>query len=204
MLVLAVMGGLAGVASGQASPSALPAAMRLDSAWLFHASAAIAAFMVLYLLGVLLALTVSAGGPPHKLAIGGLSYETATVDVLTDGAASLDAINTQLTHLNAHVAGLTAVARTTQEMLAPIADEDLGDHARQQLAELDRIEQAASGSAQDTTVGGAKDFLYDAFVKDASLHSGKIYAVNITVVSVTGGTATRSEKLLLHRTFPHG
>jgi hypothetical protein len=58
--------------------------------------------------------------------------------------------------------------------------------------------------ARISHVGGAKDFVYDAFVKDASLHSGKIYAVNITVVSVTGGTATRSEKLLLHRTFPHG
>jgi hypothetical protein len=52
--------------------------------------------------------------------------------------------------------------------------------------------------------GGARDFVYDAFVKDASLHSGKIYAVTVMVVSATGGTATRREKLLLHHTFPHG
>jgi hypothetical protein len=52
--------------------------------------------------------------------------------------------------------------------------------------------------------GAAKDAVYDAFVKDASLRSGKVYAVSVSVDSSSGGRATRSEKLFLHRTFPSG
>jgi hypothetical protein len=52
--------------------------------------------------------------------------------------------------------------------------------------------------------GGPKDTVYDCFVKDADLRSGRTYAVSVTVLAATGGSATRSEKLLLHRTFPRG
>jgi hypothetical protein len=50
--------------------------------------------------------------------------------------------------------------------------------------------------------GGAKDFVYDAFVNDRRLRPGHYYRVSVTVTSRTGGVASRREKLLLHRTFP--
>jgi hypothetical protein len=50
--------------------------------------------------------------------------------------------------------------------------------------------------------GGAADDVYDAFVSDAGMRAGKEYAVHVSVVSASGGTATRDERLLLHARFP--
>jgi hypothetical protein len=50
--------------------------------------------------------------------------------------------------------------------------------------------------------GGAKDFVYDAFVRDARLRAGRSYRVSVTVTSRTGGVASRREVLYLHRSFP--
>jgi hypothetical protein len=50
--------------------------------------------------------------------------------------------------------------------------------------------------------GGAKDFVYDAFVNDRRLRPGHYYRVSVTVTSRTGGVASRRELLYLHRSFP--
>jgi hypothetical protein len=50
--------------------------------------------------------------------------------------------------------------------------------------------------------GGAKDFVYDAFVTDGRLRAGRSYRVSVTVTSRTGGVASRRELLYLHRSFP--
>jgi hypothetical protein len=50
--------------------------------------------------------------------------------------------------------------------------------------------------------GGAKDFVYDAFVNDGRLRPGHYYRVSVTVTSRTGGVASRRELLYLHRSFP--
>lgn len=50
--------------------------------------------------------------------------------------------------------------------------------------------------------GSAKEAVYDAFVTDSSLRSGRSYRVCITVVSSSGGVTKRSERLFLHKTFP--
>jgi hypothetical protein len=64
--------------------------------------------------------------------------------------------------------------------------------------------EIAGHTARIRHEGGSKDAVYDGFVTDADLRSGRTYAVSVIVVSATGGSATRREKLLLHRTFPRG
>lgn len=52
--------------------------------------------------------------------------------------------------------------------------------------------------------GGPREAVFDVFVSDGRLRSGRLYPVSITVVSRTGGTASRRELLYLHKRFPRG
>jgi hypothetical protein len=50
--------------------------------------------------------------------------------------------------------------------------------------------------------GKPSEAIYDVFVKDRGLRSGHYYRVSVTVISRTGGVASRRELLYLHRSFP--
>jgi hypothetical protein len=74
--------------------------------------------------------------------------------------------------------------------------------------QLDRV-AAHTDVVIDGTIGrvgheGKLEAVYDAFVSDARLRSGHCYRVTVTVVSRTGGVASRRELLYLHRSFPRG
>jgi hypothetical protein len=60
------------------------------------------------------------------------------------------------------------------------------------------------GTARVRQSGGSSSASYDAFVSDGRLRSGHYYRVSVTVISRTGGMASRRELLYLHRSFPRG
>jgi hypothetical protein len=75
--------------------------------------------------------------------------------------------------------------------------------------QLDRVAAHTDVVVNGTTArvrqtGGSSSASYDAFVKDKSLRSGHYYRVSVTVISRTGGMASRRELLYLHRSFPRG
>jgi hypothetical protein len=55
-----------------------------------------------------------------------------------------------------------------------------------------------------THSGNASEASYDVFVSDGRLHSRHYYRVSVTVVSRTGGVASRRELLYFHRSLPRG
>ena len=75
--------------------------------------------------------------------------------------------------------------------------------------QLDRVAAHTNvlinGTAGRVTHGGpASAGSYDVFVSDVRLRPGHYYRVSVTVVSRTGGMASRRELLYLHRSFPRG
>lgn len=62
----------------------------------------------------------------------------------------------------------------------------------------------AGKRARITQDGAPSEAVYDAFVSNANLRSGRSYRVRITVVSKAGATTRRSESLYLHKRFPRG
>jgi hypothetical protein len=75
--------------------------------------------------------------------------------------------------------------------------------------QLDRVPAHTDVVVKGTTArvrqtGGSSSASFDAFVTDRSLRSGHYYRVSVTVVSRTGGIASRREVLYLHRSFPRG
>jgi hypothetical protein len=69
-------------------------------------------------------------------------------------------------------------------------------------AQADVLINGTAGRVRQT--GGSSEAVYDAFVNDGSVRPGHYYRVSVTVVSRSGGVASRRELLYLHRSFPRG
>jgi len=142
--VLIALGVVAAVAAWRMPAKDIP--IYLGSGAFFHIALWGLAFLVLYFFAALFTLTLKTGGPPPDLSTSGVSFGKVAADTVEG-----------LQQLTAHVAGLLAVSRSTQDALERLADGSPARPAVLTLVEKNR----ASLTALDRSNADIEEALND-------------------------------------------
>jgi hypothetical protein len=130
-----------------------PAAISLNSPWVFRAEVLLGAFFITYIVTAITITTIRNGRPPKKLGFGMIAFEgeaEKTFEVLNDSATVLDAAQRQLNRLDSHLECIHATVRSIAQALEAVSGQagmqlspTLRHTLDQQLARLERFDEGS-------------------------------------------------------------